>query len=363
MACCNPDFLLPTREFERNGYWFRYPHGIQIPCGYCLNCRVDRRNQWSDRCKWELKNRLCGAFVTLTYDDVHIADVTTRSPVTEKLQSSLQYKHVTDFIARLRKYVKRHSEINGVLCQPDFSYLYVGEYGENGQVFDRPHFHVLFFGLDFAFMRKIMTKEWYFGFIDVLPILDGGINYVLKYLDKQLFGDMAKKKYDIHLLARPRQGQSKSFGASLYVAKKQEILDNNLTYQSGHVRRPVPMYYKKKLFGDDFSRWNDKVVRDTVRFNKVRVIDQMRTTYKLKDYSWRSRDNFKKFVAQIKERKLRQAMLNDGIGVYDHVLGSECDVRYDRDRIRSLSPDIARWLATDYIKSISIGGLTDVQAS
>lgn len=149
----------------------------------------------------------------------------------------------------------------------------------------------------------------------------------------------------------------------MYVAKKQEILDNNLTYQSGHVRRPVPMYYKKKLFGDDFSRWNDKVVRDTVRFNKVRVIDQMRTTYKLKDYSWRSRDNFKKFVAQIKERKLRQAMLNDGIGVYDHVLGSECDVRYDRDRIRSLSPDIARWLATDYIKSISIGGLTDVQAS
>lgn len=348
MACSNPTLLtryMIPKYLRSSPYWLSNDR-LSIPCRTCLNCRVDNRNQWSDRCKWEYKKRLTASFVTLTYDDIHIVDKLIRSPVDNKLNANLDYYDMRKFIWRLRDYIKNHKELHGVLCQPDFSYLYVGEYGENGNVFDRPHFHVLFFGLDFAFMRNILNKCWKQGFIDVLPLLDGGINYVLKYMDKQVFGELAELKYDNHLLNRPKRCTSMSFGADLYTDKAQEILDNGMTYQSGHVRRPVPAYFKHKFY-DDFT--------DTVSQIKI-IKNTMKNTYNLSDTSGKALSAFKLRQSRLRERKLRQKILNDGVGVLDYLQDNSMYYAPNRERLKSLSISWQSYLASEYRDTLIIGG-------
>lgn len=355
MACANPVDYYNRHNWQKDKYLqYRYSYGIQIPCGMCLNCRVDRRNQWADRAKYEYCKRLTGSFVTLTYSDLWYHKILKNSPKDGKLKAHLIYDDVRKFIARLRKYIKYHPEIQGVLAQPDFSYIYVGEYGEKGAVFERPHFHVLFFGLDFAFIRKILVNEWKYGFIDVLPILDGGINYVLKYMDKQQFGTLAKEKYDVHLLARPKQGQSRSFGTGLYKTQKQDIQENGYTYNAGkNIRRPIPVYFKKVLFGTDMTVFSDKHSLNALHTANTRLKEKMHTTYRLQDLSVYAKNNFKLEQSRIRERKLRQMLLNDGVGVYDYVTGNDIyGFRYKRDRIRKLPDSILHWLSSDYINSL-----------
>lgn len=356
MACCQPLSFFPKREHRYN-FETRFPHGLFIPCGYCLNCRVDKRNQWSDRAKWEFSQKLTASFVTVTYSDPWLlSECTHIDPISDKPVANLEYKHIQDFIARLRKYVKYHPEIQGVLANPDFSYIYVGEYGEKGAVFDRPHFHILFFGLDFAFMKKIFAKEWKYGFIDVLPLLNGGIEYVLKYMDKQLFGALAKEKYDNHLLNRPAMRSSISFGSTLYLSKKDEIIKNNMKYKSGRALRPVPAYYKKKLLGSDASETNDPVLlREKIdRWNYQS--DVMSRVYRLKDLSYKARELFSFRKAQLRESNLYNRLIASGNPAFNFVI-EDCGnhMRYNRSVILRLSPDVARRISDEYRNSLEVG--------
>lgn len=360
MACCQPFHMYPSLYHLKHtnrpwSYWDFYPYGVDVPCGYCLNCRVDKRNEWSDRCKYEYQQKLTASFVTLTYNDIWIRDTSCvkTSLYDDKLVSSLNYKHVQGFIARLRKFVKYHKEFHGVLCNPDFSYVYVGEYGENGSVFDRCHFHVLFFGLDFAFMRKFFANEWKFGYIEVLPVLDGGIDYVLKYLDKEVKGDQAKEKYDRHGISRPKRCSSVSFGTGLYRRDRQDIIDNGFTYQSGKVRRPMPSYYVKKFYTNQ-TEFTDDDVYWKRKLSDIRLRDKAHA-HRLTDFSAKSLRAFQKRQSAIKERKLRQMILNTGVGVMDYVSDSDLYYSPNRDKIRSLSVDIQRWLADEFRSGLEVG--------
>ena len=71
-------------KFE-NGVWkechnkikgdFLYPvvsESIDIPCGHCIGCYLDRSRQWADRCMLEASYHDYNCFVTLTIDDVHL---------------------------------------------------------------------------------------------------------------------------------------------------------------------------------------------------------------------------------------------------------------------------------------------------
>lgn len=350
MACCNPLKLyrneIPPYTRLHSSYWLSNTTA-SIPCGYCLNCRVDRRNQWSDRAKWEYVRRRTASFVTVTYDDYHLYDKMKYSPVTNQLNATLDYYDIRKFIWRLRSYIRSHPEIQNVLCQPDFSYIYVGEYGENGQQFDRPHFHILFFGLDFAYCKKMIEKCWKNGIVDVLPLLDGGINYVLKYMDKELHGLLAKQKYDDHLLARPKMHASLSFGSTLYTDKYQEIIENDMTYKVGRIRRPVPQYYRNKLKDAYKPSW----------FSSQSRLKNEMATYNLHNVdSVKAQVAFSRQKAVLRERKLRQQLLNNGIGVIDYTQKDWLSFYSpDYNKVKTLSIDKQRSLVRSYLDSLEVG--------
>lgn len=96
---------------------------IQVPCGQCLECRLQQTRQWADRCVLEAKKYKHNYFVTLTYDDEHLPS-----------NGSLRLEDVQLFMKRLRRKFKT-SKIRVV---------YSGEYGDASL---RPHYHLLLFNL------------------------------------------------------------------------------------------------------------------------------------------------------------------------------------------------------------------------
>lgn len=324
MACAHPLQFSQIKSHSvqpfRSSFPKEYLLYTQIPCRYCLNCRVDRRNELADRAQFEYCKHLVGSFVTFTYDDYHLM---SECPIgqngsSDELIFSLNYDHVRKFIDRLRVKVRRANAkeqaknpsvpFRNVLMQDDFSYLYVGEYGKKGELFDRPHFHVLFFGLDFAACKKLFYDEWKKGFIDSLPILDGGINYVLKYMDKQLFGFLAQEQYDFKGLARPKCVHSNRFGYGLFLepSRLKDIREHDFTYPVAHnKRRPVPQYVQSIIRDSDENRYSFEFKRDI-------VVNQMRDVYSLKDFSSKAVAAFKKRQADFRERFIYQNMVNNG---------------------------------------------------
>lgn len=315
MACAHPLHISPS--YYVSGHYYSPPEPYSVPCGKCVNCIRDRQNFYIDRAEYEFSHRLTASFLTLTYDDPHAyrrcgvldpvtgfaTDVVNGKTV---VRTSLRFKDVQNFLCSLRHYVKAHPEMHGVLCQPNFSYAYCGEYGDQ---FGRCHFHVLIFGLDFAFMRKVYEKLWRYGFVDTLPLLDGGIRYLVKYMDKFERGETAFLKYDCRGVARPRLRLSIGFGEGLLWDNTQDIIDNFYTYPCGKgKRRPISTYWKLLLTGHVVSR---DVTRKTwavkdpyyVAFTRQKIIDKMRS-YHLKDFSPRAVDDFRLKLARIREENL-----------------------------------------------------------
>ena len=64
MACCQP-FFIKNPNFLRNGDIHKYQKYLQVPCGWCLNCRVDRQNWLSDAMTYEQKNLIIFALLLL----------------------------------------------------------------------------------------------------------------------------------------------------------------------------------------------------------------------------------------------------------------------------------------------------------
>lgn len=279
MACPQP-FYIKNRYYSThsNGtkrYWQKY---LEIPCGWCLNCRVDRQNYYIDRAWYEYDKFGYGAFVCLTFDDWHIAPFCITDPNTNSLVidnythrplMSIPHEEASKFIERLRRYMKYHN-----FDLPGFTYKFkwLGCYEYGGQ-FDRPHFHFCFFGLDYKKAVKVFQKCWPFGFVDSRPILRGGIEYVTKYLDKECHGLALKEKYDDRNLVRPWIRTSNNFGVGLYLDNLDYIRNHKLCYLSRKGKlRPLPAYYRNKFFPYDSDSYNSVVVSE-MKANGVRRQD------------------------------------------------------------------------------------------
>lgn len=108
----------------------------EIPCGKCVECRLNYSRQWADRCMFELEDYKPSEawFVTLTYDDDHIMDIGSDIFAGTLLKSDLQL-----FFKSLRRQIKYHGFGNGV------RFYACGEYGTTTF---RPHYHIILYGLD-----------------------------------------------------------------------------------------------------------------------------------------------------------------------------------------------------------------------
>lgn len=110
---------------------------VEIPCGQCIGCRLERSRQWANRCLLELQDHPehPGYFVTLTYDDYHLPRSWYGDPHTGLASQafSLCKRDFQLFFKRLRK-----------VTGQEIRYFGCGEYGPTTF---RPHGHFDIFGL------------------------------------------------------------------------------------------------------------------------------------------------------------------------------------------------------------------------
>lgn len=238
-------------ETGKRGITFRGSDGIpglwvSIPCGRCMECRLEKKRQWAMRCVHEASLHDENCFITITYDDAHLPPY-----------GSLDYKEPDDlqlFMKRLRsKYSGRR--IRFFAC---------GEYGEYG----RPHYHLLLFGFDFpdkkmwsvrsgykVFRSESLEKLWKYGQSEIGEVNFESAAYVAKYVQKDkdwsadpLFQHMLNER-----LWRPefgRMSRRPGIGKEWYERYKDEIWLNDSVIIRGLEVKP-PRYYFDQLERED----------------------------------------------------------------------------------------------------------------
>ena len=219
MACVSPNFIGKYDYFHRP---------IMINCGTCPNCRADKISLIESRAKAEWrKNEFC-AFVRFSYDDNHLpyknyirTEDNTLMPVGRPSVNNADLS----FIPRRIRDIFRYDENNGKPlpknCSRNFSWLGATEYGDERK---RPHLHFIFFGLDWAYIKPLIQKRvWPCGSVDVKPLKNGGIRYILDYLEQIPNGELADSLFFDLGLEKPKVSWSKSFGSDFFVENIKSI--------------------------------------------------------------------------------------------------------------------------------------------
>lgn len=263
---------------------------FNLPCNNCISCRIDRLLLWSARCNSEfIKYR--SSFVTFTYDDNHLRYMSPSS-----VNPTLCRDDFSKYIDNLRHQIKSLPIIPEGNIR-DFKFFACGEYGD---LFGRPHYHVLFFGLDYLDFKRYFIDSWHNGSIKSLPITSGGIRYVVDYMTKSLNGPLAVTNYDNKGLERPFYSCSRGLGSDFFYAHRQEISDTGMV-KIGSRYIPVPSYYKNLFYDFSNSSYLNRVKQLKKNYDSV-----MRSARKagFNDYdsylSWsrynKEISNYKKFV-------------------------------------------------------------------
>lgn len=333
MACAQP-MKIKNPHFMEKGYIKWYLPYLEVPCGWCLNCRVDRQNWLSDAMNYEFKKyNYIGAFVTFTYDDNHIQPLANTSVddfylgadgefhlfpfLSKPVQYSLRRKDCKDFLKRVRSridyYYKKHNLKNVDLCRKDFKYFCSGEYGD---IFGRPHYHFVFFGLDYNFCQDIFYECWQNGLIDSKPIKSGCFEYVTKYLTKQCFGKQAKELYDNQNLERPFTSHSLGLGKGLILEQMDFIRSHNLCYLTdNNTLRPIPIYYRKYFFlrpFREFGKISEQMFQAGLKPD-LSVSNMYYSSGNKVRYSLAKMNDFRKAQALLRHSKLKKQLERKGI--------------------------------------------------
>lgn len=209
-----------------------------VPCGECPECRASYQSKFAALSVLECMDHDRVAFVTLTYDQDNLPVAWTDTSRVDNLHAFQRGRNCYDW--QLAEWKK-----NGCSVQPDddgcvvcpslyredvknllkrFRSLNPGLrvrfacFGEYGEQFSRPHYHLLLYGFD-ASLADEFCRCWKYGFtsFSIIPAFnpDGssGFNAVSQYVSKYIgkcdcLPDFVKSGF----AQKPRRQSSQNFG-------------------------------------------------------------------------------------------------------------------------------------------------------
>ena len=241
---------------------------LELPCGQCVGCRLERSRQWAIRCMHEASLYKNNCFITLTYNDEHLPD-----------DYSLHYEDFQKFMKRLRKRFKGLQPAASSGDKFPIRFYMAGEYGEN---FGRPHFHACIFNFDFPdkvlwqktesgskiYRSKELEELWPFGYSSIGDVNFQSAAYVARYIMKKVTGDMADQHYEEvnfstgEIIKRKPEFNKMSLkpgiGFDWYEKFKDDVYPHDYVVVNGKKCRP-PKFYDRK-YSDDYPYEFDQLV-------------------------------------------------------------------------------------------------------
>lgn len=211
---------------------------VQIPCGKCIGCRLEKSRQWAVRCMHEASLYEDNCFITLTYSDEHLP-----------FDGSLDKRHLQLFMKRLRRAVPRK-----------IRYFACGEYGDQLQ---RPHYHICLFNYDFPdkqcfkinngnklYESRFLESIWGNGFCILGSLTFDSAAYVARYCMKKIDGVLAEEHYGGRRPEFACMSLKPGIGFGWYEKYRDDCWPSDYLIVNGH-RVKVPRYYENKLKEED----------------------------------------------------------------------------------------------------------------
>lgn len=269
---------------------------MEVACGQCLGCRLDRSRVWAMRMVHESSLHSVNSFITLTYrDKVACTEEQLDSGYHIRDDWSLCKDHFQRFMKRLRK--TRPGKMKFYHC---------GEYGnicKHGIDLrkvqcplcnvGRPHYHAILFNCEFTDLETYETGEvdrytspeleriWKYGFVDVGTVTMQSAAYTARYVMKKVTGVNSKEHYtsvDIDgsiIEVEPEYAtMSKGIGRDWYERYKDDVFPASETPVPGEgVIKKVPRYY------DEILRKEDVEMYDAIKEKRVRSMEDNKEEY------------------------------------------------------------------------------------
>lgn len=211
-----------------------YPN-INVPCGHCVGCRLDKSREWADRMMLELDHSKTAIFVTLTYDPLNV-------PVACSLDDgsvlfTLDKRDVQLFMKRLRR----------TFSGREIRFYLAGEYGSQTH---RPHYHAILFGLSladfsdiqpvsknsfgqFLYSSQKMYEIWKLGNVALAEVSWQTCAYVARYCVKKLGADVSRETYESFGVLPEFSLMSRKPGiAGFYALEHPELIERSKQYFS-----------------------------------------------------------------------------------------------------------------------------------
>lgn len=153
---------------------------LYVPCGKCMACKISRRKKWSSRCLFESFLHTHACMITLTYDDEHLPADGELCP------------------RDLQLYLKR---LRARLSPTKIRYFACGEYGS---LTDRPHYHILCFGISGVLPEwsTAITESWSNGYVHIGDCGLNSIQYVTGYVIKKIAEESRHKTPTYTVMSR-----------------------------------------------------------------------------------------------------------------------------------------------------------------
>lgn len=234
---------------------------VQVPCGQCIGCRLERSRQWAMRCMHEASLYEDNCFITLTYNNDHLPK-----------DGSLHKEHFQKFMKRLRK---KHQN-------KTIRFYHCGEYGEK---YRRPHYHAILFNHDFGDKKLFKTEKeirlytskeleelWPYGFNTIGDVTFESAAYTARYIMKKQTGKSADKHYEnvdietgeiIKILPEYNtMSRRPGIGTEWYKKYNKDVYPKDFVTIRGKKLKP-PKFYDRMYehqYPEDFEKIKDKRV-------------------------------------------------------------------------------------------------------
>ena len=277
---------------------------LNIPCGQCNGCRMDRAQQWAIRCMHESQLHEDNCFITLTFNDEELNK--------RENPKSLDKNEFPKFMKRLRKeLVPKCPIVKLDKNHPDFAenkkrrdewqfkngirYYHCGEYGDK---YGRPHYHAILFGVDFddkeliqiingqrLYRSPTLEKLWPFGYSSIGTVTFESACYVARYIMKKITGEHAWHHYsdidhetgEITNIREPEyttMSRRPGIASKWFEKYKSDVYPSDFVTVKGK-KMKLPKYYDKLLENENPYEY-DQIKEDRTERAKEHALNNTR---------------------------------------------------------------------------------------
>lgn len=254
---------------------------IQVPCGQCIGCKLERSRQWAMRCVDESTLHDSNCFITLTYSDEnlphdHSLDKTHWQLFMKKFRERISPRKIRFFMCGEYGETCENCGRSKIFHEPyQKQYQALQELGEQCDYWSpslgRPHYHACIFGYDFpdrellyvdketkipVYTSALLEDIWDMGQCTIGELNWETAAYTARYCTKKITGELEEDHYvkydwdtgEIHKYLEPEfalMSRRPGIGKDYFQKYKNDFNKDFITKDG--VKMQPPKYYDKLM--------------------------------------------------------------------------------------------------------------------